>query len=148
MLAHEVASVTLRQGLKELDRRKHVIASDDAFRDLDSSVDRSDSEADLEAELSAELLLYRDRMYSMRQQDDIQETDRLALSYLLRAGYSPIALLEAVNLMGSDPSKPLPVYRRNELDNRRQALIQELAKTRWRQSQMTGESRFSQRVRR
>lgn len=148
ILAHEVASVTLRKGLRELDRRKNVLASDDAFRDLDSAVERSDAEADLEADLSAELLRYRDRMYSMRQEDDIRETDRLALSYLLRAGYTPIALLEAVNLMGANPSHALPVYRRNELDNRRQALIQELAKTTWRQYQMTGEVRFSRMVRR
>lgn len=142
ILAHEIAHVTMRHGLKEMDNRRNVLAADDAFGELDSEIDRTDEEQQTIDSLNDDLLTYRDRMYSMRIQDFEKAADKMALFYMSRAGYTPRELLNGVIRLGEDIPAGAPVYKRNELDNRRDALIQEMMDVSWRRNLMTQESRF------
>lgn len=143
ILAHEIAHVTMRHGLKEMDNRRNVLAADDAFSELDTEIERSDEEQQTIDSLNNELLTYRDRMYSIRIQDFEQGADKMALYYMARAGYSPQELLRAVIRLGEDIPADAPIYKRNELDNRRNALIKEMLDVRWRGNLMTHETRFN-----
>lgn len=143
ILAHEIAHVTMRHGLKEMDNRRNVVAADDAFSELDSEIDRTDQEQQVIDSLNDDLLTYRDRMYSIRIQEFEQSADKMALFYMSRAGYSPEELLRAVVRLGEDIPENAPVYKRNELENRREALFAEMQDVNWRRNLMTHETRFS-----
>jgi len=142
ILAHEIAHVTLRHGLKELANTRNVVASDAAFRELDGSVERTDEERKLTDSINDELITYRDRMYSMRNQDFEKEADAMALAYMARAGYTPQGLLNVVTRLLNNIPAGSPPYQANELSNRFNALQAEMASPRWRDNLMTNAPRY------
>jgi predicted Zn-dependent protease len=142
VLAHEIAHVTMRHGLKEMANTRNVVAADAAFRELDGSVERTDDERQTTESINNELITYRDRMYSMRNQDFEKEADAMALAYTARAGYSPQAMLNVVTRLQNAVSSDAPIYAVNELNNRRDALLAELAGPKWRGNLMTNAPRY------
>ncbi len=132
ILAHEIAHITLRHGLKEMDNRRNVIAADDAFSELDNEVERTDEDIAITESLNNDLLTYRDRMYSMRIQDFEYAADAMALFYMARAGYTPQAMLNVVTRLFNNIPEDAPPYQANELSNRRDALLVEMEKPNWR----------------
>lgn len=142
VLAHEIAHITMRHGLREMANRRNVVAADAAFRELDGSVDRSREDKELADSINNELITYRDRMYSMRVQDYETSADAMASHYMARAGYSPQALLNLVTRLFDDIPADAPPYQANELTNRRNALLAELAKSQWRGDYTTQAARY------
>jgi predicted Zn-dependent protease len=142
ILAHEIAHVTLRHGLEELANTRNVVAADAAFSELDGSVERTDEERKLTDSINDELITYRDRMYSMRNQDFEKEADAMALAYMARAGYTPQGLLNVVTRLLNNIPAGSPPYQANELSNRFNALQAEMASPRWRDNLMTNAERY------
>jgi hypothetical protein len=142
VLAHEIAHVTLRHGLKEMANTRNVVAADAAFRELDESVDRTDEERQTTVSVNNELITYRERMYSMRNQDFEREADAMALVYIARTGYSPQAMLNIVTRLQNVVSSDAPIYAVNELNNRRDALLAEMIGPKWRGNLMTNAPRY------
>lgn len=142
VLAHEIAHVTMRHGLKEMANTRNVVAADAAFRELDGSVDSTEEERQITDSINNELITYRDRMYSMRNQDFEKEADAMALVYTARAGYSPQAMLNVVTRLQNAVASDAPIYTVNEMNNRRDALLAEMAGPKWRSNLMTNAPRY------
>lgn len=142
VLAQEIAHVTMRHGLKEMANTRNGVAADAAFRELDGSVERTEQErADTES-INNELITYRDRMYSMRNQDFEKEADAMALVYAARAGYSPQAMLNVVTRLQNDIPPNAPPYVANELSHRHDALLAEMTGPKWRGNLLTNAPRY------
>lgn len=92
VLAHEIAHVTMRHGLTELDIREPLSRARDAFRQLDEAVQRSDEQAELVRSLNQAYLDYSHRIYAPRTNVYEHEADEMAMTYLARSGYHPQAL--------------------------------------------------------
>lgn len=142
ILAHEIAHITMRHGLREMANRRNVVGADAAFRELDATVERTREEQRIAESVNDELITYRDRMYSIRVQDFEKSADAMALHYMARAGYTPQALLNLVTRLFNEIPPDAPPYQRNELTNRRDALLAEMAKPNWRANLMTNAERY------
>lgn len=142
VLAHEIAHVTMRHGLREMGNRRNVVAADAAFRELDASVERTAEEQAMADSINNELITYRDRMYAQRVQEFETGADAMAIHYMARAGYSPQALLNLVTRLFDEIPADAPPYQANELTNRRNALLAEMAKIQWRGDYTTQAARF------
>ncbi len=92
VLAHEIAHITMRHGLTEMDIREPLSRARDAFRQLDEAIERSDEQAALISKLNQAYLDYSHRLYAPRTNVYEHEADEMAMTYLARSGYHPQAL--------------------------------------------------------
>jgi len=104
VLAHEIAHVARHHGLQELEERKHQIASDDAFAQLDEELESLDSGYDddtkeIEAELENIALQSYETIFNGRLAQYEVEADNLGMIYAIRAGYDYSKLLELLRRM-------------------------------------------------
>jgi peptidase M48-like protein/SH3 domain-containing protein len=92
ILAHEIAHVSRHHGIQEIKERKHHIASDDAFAEMDSELEELDEGYDkdiqeIETELENIALESYETIFNGRLAKYEEEADYLAMIYSLRAGY-------------------------------------------------------------
>lgn len=92
VLAHEIAHVTMRHGLTEMDIREPLSRARDAFRQLDDAVTRTEEQGELVRSLNQAYLDYSHRIYAPRTNVYEHEADEMAMTYLARSGYHPQAL--------------------------------------------------------
>jgi len=99
VLAHEIAHVARHHGMQEIIERKHHVASDDAFAEMDKELEDLDlgydeGTKDIEAELENIALESYETIFNGRLAEYEEEADYLGMIYSLRAGYDYSKLLE------------------------------------------------------
>ncbi|MBI4577560.1 MAG: M48 family metalloprotease [Planctomycetes bacterium] len=105
VLAHEIAHVALKHGVRELDRMGHRIAARGAAAEMDRSLEKYYGPMDPEtAALVAQLDQVADLHYQMatgeRQRELEAEADRFAVRYLVRSGWDPSGLARFLGRLG------------------------------------------------
>lgn len=107
VLAHEVAHVARFHGLIELEERKHRIAADDAFAEMDRFFEehRPDAVPQKTRELIEELedlsFSIYERLIEGRLDEYEEEADNLGMIYAIRAGYAPQGMISLLQRMVS-----------------------------------------------
>jgi hypothetical protein len=92
VLAHEVAHVSRHHGMQELKQRKHHIAAEDAFAEMDEELEElgggyDPATKEIETELEDIALEAYETIFNGRLAEYEEEADYLAMIYSLRAGY-------------------------------------------------------------
>ena len=98
-LAHEVAHVSRRHGMKEMEKRKDMIHADNAFDQLNKVTDTKDKELKLINDLDDIALSSYDNINHGRLEKYEAESDAYALLFGARAGYDPTAMIDFLNRM-------------------------------------------------
>ena len=92
VLAHEIAHIARHHGIEEIEKRKHHVASDDAFAEMDAELEKldegyNDDIKEIEDELENIALESYETIFNGRLAQYEEEADYLAMIYSLRAGY-------------------------------------------------------------
>lgn len=107
VIAHEMAHVVQRHGLKELKKSEAKVKSEQAFAELEEETGPMGEE-------ERELEQYAENAYNNiiapRLIGYEKEADKLALLYLKRAGYDPTALLSMVERLQEAPAAAPDIF--------------------------------------
>lgn len=100
-LGHEIAHVTRKHGMKEIEERKEMIMADNVFMGMDASSDPD--VAAVSQDLDDMALESYETIFSGRLKGYEEEADEMGLRYAARAGYNPQAMLAFLNRLNSGP---------------------------------------------
>lgn len=149
LLSHEVAHVSLRHGLKEMQNRRVQIRAEDRFAELAGEMGDSDGElSDVEDDLAQMALDMYENIVGDRLLGYESEADAAALLYGLRAGYDPQALAGLLGRLAS--ARGLPAgdhFRSDQGAQRLKDVRRQLAKIRVRGQVLTNRERYEEFVR-
>jgi hypothetical protein len=107
VIAHEMAHVIQRHGVKELKKSEAKIKSERAFAELEEETGpMSDEEKDLEEYATN---AYNNLIAPRLLEYEI-DSDRLSMIYLKRAGYDPTALLSVLNRLQEAPTAAPDIF--------------------------------------
>ncbi len=125
VLGHEIAHVARFHGLIELEERRHQIAADDAFAEMDSFFEeqRPDAVSQETRELIEELedlsFSIYERLIEGRLDDYEEEADLLGMIYVIRAGYNPHGMISLLERMISTNALSNNEHYRPEINQHR-----------------------------
>jgi predicted Zn-dependent protease len=129
IIAHEMAHVVQRHGLKELHLNTAKIEAEKAFSELeDETGEMSEEEKDLES--------YADNAYqniiSPRLLSYELEADKIAMAYLKRAGYDPTSVVSVLEKIQEAPTTHPDIFDDNYMkkDDMQERLIKARAEVR------------------
>lgn len=120
VIAHEMAHVIQRHGLKELSKSQAKIRAEQAFAELEEETGpMSEDERDLE-EYAANAY---NNLIAPRLLEYEVDADKLSMIYLKRAGYDPTALQSVLNRLQEAPQKQPDIFddnymKKNEFNER------------------------------
>lgn len=99
VLAHEIAHISKFHGIAEAEKRKHHIAAESAFDELDFETQDafSDKGKEVEQELEQEIFKMFESLIQGRLDQYEREADYFAIMYMARAGYEPQASITLLN---------------------------------------------------
>jgi len=100
-LGHEIAHVSARHGLKEMEERKEMIFADNAFDEMSTTVGESAEIKQVSQDLDDMALDSYERIFSGRLADYEEEADEWGLIYAARSGYDPKAMIAYLKRMES-----------------------------------------------
>jgi Zn-dependent protease with chaperone function len=92
-LGHEIAHVTARHGLQEMEHRKIQIKSGNAVDAMNRAFGEEEIDEDI-AHLEEVAILSYQRIFTGRLSEYEEEADALGLLYATRAGYNPVAMVD------------------------------------------------------
>lgn len=93
-LGHEIAHISARHGMQEMEERKEMIFADNAFAEMSETVNESEEIAAVSRDLDDMALDSYERIFEGRLSDYEEEADKLGLLYAARSGYDPKAMLD------------------------------------------------------
>lgn len=101
-LGHEIAHVTRKHGMKEMEERKEMIMADNVFMGMDASA--NPGVAAVSQDLDDMALESYETIFGGRLKGYEEEADEMGLRYAARAGYDPQAMLTFLNRLNSGPN--------------------------------------------
>ncbi|MCF7797192.1 MAG: M48 family metalloprotease [Lentisphaeria bacterium] len=142
-LGHEIAHVTRKHGMKEMEERKEMIMADNVFMGMDAPT--NPDVAAVSQDLDDMALESYETIFSGRLKGYEEEADEMGLRYAARAGYNPRAMLTLLNRLTSGPN-----LSNNEHYTKSQNLLRVdrieryLKDQRWPDDLLTHEQRFKE----
>lgn len=120
VLAHEIIHVLYNHGMKELEKRKHQIAADQVFDEMDDEIPTEDPEMALtEKEMEEEAFTMFETVIQGRLDAYEQEADELGMILAARAGYNPVVLSSLLNRLNrSSQQSNNQHYRKESIQKR------------------------------
>ena len=100
-LGHEIAHVTKKHGMKEIEERKEMITADNVFMDMDATADPGI--AAVSQDLDDMALESYETIFSGRLKGYETEADQMGLRYAARAAYNPQAVLGFLDRLNKGP---------------------------------------------
>lgn len=100
-LGHEIAHVTKKHGMKEIEERREMITADNVFVDMDASSDPG--VAAVSQDLDDMALESYETIFSGRLKGYETEADQMGLRYAARAAYNPHAVLGFLDRLNKGP---------------------------------------------
>ena len=122
-LAHEMAHVARKHGMKEMEQRKHHINSDDAFAEMDAEFEdfgiETEEDKSIEQELDELAFDIYETIVAGRLQQYEDEADYLGILYAARAGYESKQLINLLNrLQYFEKGSTNEHYNQNDIQKR------------------------------
>lgn len=103
-LGHEISHVVNRHGMKEMEERKEMIVSGNAFDEMSMSVGESADITEVSQDLDDMALNSYETIFKGRLGKYEQEADEHGLLYAARSGYDPKAMIEFLKRVGKSNS--------------------------------------------
>jgi len=100
-LGHEIAHMTKKHGMKEIEERKEMITADNVFMDMDATADPGI--AAVSQDLDDMALESYETIFSGRLKGYETEADQMGLRYAARAAYNPHAVLGFLDRLNKGP---------------------------------------------
>lgn len=115
IIAHEIAHVLKKHGVKELKQRETHISMDDAFAELDEELDEMDESSALEGELNDMIANSFEKVVHMRTLQYELQADTISSVLCANAGYDPFGIARVTRRMALTHVKEKNIFNDNYL---------------------------------